>query len=123
MIYRTLTLVACLVLSVNGAASARQRDAADGYHWEKAEYTRGEQSVRVHLFNSRSELERKYRDMGGILPEAPQGQFTVLNAFSSVNPMTDMCDIYAIDPAVEYHPESFGHELLHCFYGNWHPYR
>jgi hypothetical protein len=25
-----------------------------------------------------------------------------------------------VDPKVEYQPEFVGHEMLHCFYGQWH---
>jgi hypothetical protein len=30
------------------------------------------------------------------------------------------CNVYIMDPKVNYQPEWYGHELVHCMYGDWH---
>lgn len=41
-------------------------------------------------------------------------------AFAVVRTGTTKCTIYMVDPKVAYMPEYYGHELLHCMYGDWH---
>jgi hypothetical protein len=41
-------------------------------------------------------------------------------AFAILRPPFDKCEVHIIDPKVIYMPEFAGHEMYHCFYGQWH---
>lgn len=118
-----IAAVAMLATSIPTAAQAGDRLGSDGYYWYKAEFEKPTVEVRLFLFKSRKALTERYNAMGGSLEQKSGIDKTPrLNAFSGFNRTTQTCDIFAIDPAVEYRPEDFGHELMHCFYGQWHAY-
>ena len=120
--FKKITAV-CLMAATSISPAMAQRVGADGYHWSKPEFTKSSVEIRVILFKSRKELTEQYNAMGGEVKKMPWMEKTPkLNAFSGFNRTRQTCDIFAIDPAVEYHPEDFGHELLHCFFGDWHSY-
>lgn len=50
----------------------------------------------------------------------PREEAGHLLAFSVWSPDNNRCKIYIIDPHTLYMPEQYGHELMHCAYGNWH---
>lgn len=44
-----------------------------------------------------------------------------VRAFAVQDPsLLGPCTVHIVDPSVSYHPDYAGHEILHCFYGNWH---
>ena len=43
-----------------------------------------------------------------------------LAAWTDVKPPYTECTIHMMDPAVNYEPEIYGHELTHCIRGQFH---
>lgn len=109
-----LFTVAFLTFSL---AACKQSDtAADGYVFEKGTESIGHREIKVVQYPSFEALRDSYNKQ----PGARQiGATESLQAFSAYNDKT--CTIHMIDPAVHYQPEFFGHELVHCLYGNFHP--
>lgn len=94
------------------------KKAADGYYFEKSQWTRTEFKTNIVLVPSRDamvkEVEKRDAQLKGkIRPED-------VAAFAVIHPFDTTCTIYILDPKVEYEPEYIGHELVHCIYGDWH---
>ncbi len=66
----------------------------------------------------------KYKTFGALALSARQHGFKrwqAVRAFAIQDPsIVGPCTVHIVDPQVSYHPDYFGHESLHCFYGNWH---
>lgn len=45
---------------------------------------------------------------------------TDLQAFAHYREPTKLCTIHIVDPAISLESDLLGHEMLHCFYGDWH---
>lgn len=93
----------------------KQKNAADGYYFEKETFVRTELTVHVVLVQSQAEMEKLLASKNKTL--AP-GREVV--AFSVLYTNTPECTIYMMDPKVVYQPEFVGHEFVHCVYGDWH---
>lgn len=85
---------------------------ADGYTFGSPTFTKPTVQVSVVLLPSRKTVEAEFRERNPGRPSSEVVAFSALRA--------DGCTIYAVDPAVDYQPEYIGHELVHCFYGEWH---
>lgn len=88
---------------------------ADDYYFEEKEYEKTSLGVTIVVMESQKAMEQeasKYMDRESAKKVA---------AFGKVQPATNNCTIYIIDPSVSYQPEFIGHELVHCMYGRWHP--
>lgn len=109
---------ALLVISTfGGIAEARpftshNNIGTDGYVFESKQYQHSSVKVTIVTFQKERELREFAKTKGYLLPNR-----TV--AFSVLEP--EECTIYVVDPDKDYQPESLGHELAHCFFGNWHP--
>lgn len=84
---------------------------ADGHYFETKEYSRPENNVRLVYYASSKALNAAYHARMGTVQRV--AGFTVY--------FEGGCEIHVIDPSTKYAPEYIGHELLHCFHGNFHP--
>lgn len=107
-----------LLITVVGLAACDSNVAADGYKFEKGELVLKPQIVVVqHL--SLADLRLAYGTLSGVKPDV--GGVVELQAFSHITPDRTVCTIHVVAPQVKYAPETYGHELMHCLYGEWHP--
>lgn len=91
--------------------------APDGYKFEaQSQRLSPSRQISVVTYSSMADLRRAYEAQPNARPLAAGRE---LQAFSAYNSRT--CTIHMIDPAVTYMPEFFGHELVHCLYGEFHP--
>ena len=83
------------------------------YAFEKRQYTSNKIEVTLVEHNSYAEIRQAYVDYAK--KPAPRS----LIAFSEINPK--FCIIHTIKPEIDFQPKFVGHEIMHCFYGQWHP--
>ncbi len=83
------------------------------YEFEKRQYTSNEIKVTLVEHNSYAEVRKAYTDY--TKKPAPR----TLIAFSEINPK--FCIVHTIKPEIDFQPKYVGHEIAHCFYGQWHP--
>ncbi len=93
-----------LVLSFNP-------QSMDGYVFEAKEFTNTNIRVTMYYYDSLKDLrmEAQIREYSG---------YKQLLAFAEGDDM--YCEIHTVDPEIDYRPERYGHELMHCIHGNWH---
>lgn len=89
--------------------------AADGYYFEEKEYVKDTMTVEMVVAENRAEWTRFVRAKVG-----DDAEPRLLGAFAALQQDENSCTIYARDPEWLYEPEFIGHELLHCFYGDFH---
>ena len=116
-----LTGLCCAATSVYAIDYYRMRLSADGYYWEKAEYPKKD-LVLIDLQVAENEIEwdRMVRKKLPLYDPDSLGAFATIRTPDSPGPKGDECTVWIKDPEWIYEPEFIGHELLHCFYGNWH---
>lgn len=125
VIRRFTYIVFGLALILNflvGCEKTPQKIASDGYIFEQPQFKRYEFPIDIVIVDSQSKLEEIFETKTG---KKFQGKDRTLAAFSSLtyDPTTldYKCTVFVINPEVSYSPEFIGHELTHCFYGQWHP--
>lgn len=84
----------------------------NGYRFVTKQYEKPEVLVKLVTFKTREEFRAEARKRG-ITNDS-------IAAFSVLSTKKDECTIYIIDPLTKFNPEMVGHEMLHCFYGQWH---
>ena len=85
--------------------------ATDGYIFEGKQFTNQDVRVRMVYYDDLSELQLEAE-----IREFENSESIMAFAFSD----RKYCEIHAMDPEIEYKPERYGHELMHCIHGNWH---
>lgn len=109
------------ISSVYAVDYFKMRLAADGYYWEKEEYPKKDMVlINLEVARNNSEWTKFVREK---LPHRdPQylGAFATIRTPAGPGEKGPECTIYTKNPEWIYEPEFVGHELLHCFYGNWH---
>ena len=107
-----------MALSANPADAKK---AADGYTFSVKDMNN--KALEVHIIEYASYPEMTAAWVKADPRRIPDGRH--LAAFSQLdtNPNAPLryCVIHIINPLIEYNPESVGHELMHCIYGNFHP--
>jgi hypothetical protein len=104
-----------IVLALGLTACKPADSGADGYTFEQGTKPLPQLEIKVVKYPSFEAIKDAYAKQPGA---RRLGVTEELQAFSSYNDKT--CTIHMIDPAVNYQPEFFGHELVHCLYGNFH---
>lgn len=101
------------------ACEPSHKVAADGYYFEKAQFTTLTPNVQIVLVKTHAEMAAlvKQHNPNVVKPGNEVMAFSVLGEHYG---QEVKCTIYMIDPQVAYAPEFIGHELTHCLYGNWH---
>ena len=117
-IFTTVALVASLIGSPALAANynSSMNQAKDGYTWEQPQFSRTKVEVTIVFFPNRQALRDEARAQH-ILMDGDSKSFARVNAVDSEH---NRCTLYLISPESIYEPEIYGHELMHCFFGNWH---
>lgn len=108
-------VILCAALALAGCDKSPP-PGADGYEFERAEFTRLAPMVQLVVHPSAADLQRAAKAAG-----VTEAHTTM--AWSTLSPTDPArpCRIHIVDPAVRYEPEWIGHELVHCAYGRWHP--
>lgn len=110
-------LIGLVALLAASAATAGNK-GADGYTF--AVKAMNNKSLQVQVVEYPSEAALTAAWIKADPRRIPDGRR--LMAFSQLDADSkDYCVIHIVDPKVHYAPESVGHELLHCIYGDWHP--
>jgi hypothetical protein len=94
-----------------------QRFDDDGHYFESAEFVDTDVTIRYRFYNTLEDLQAEanrsptLRDLGGVVGFA--------NSRRSLTGERT-CTIHVLNPAIYYDPDTIGHEVTHCFYGNFH---
>jgi hypothetical protein len=109
---RKVSIIAALALALTGCGNDRQR-GVDGYVFEGKQFDHSEVVVRRVLYPSLSALRAGAQARGN-------KDYARVIAYSVIS-ADGVCTIHIVDPSVDYLPQYAGHELYHCFFGEWHP--
>lgn len=88
---------------------------ADKYYFAQKEFQKKRVTITIVLYKNYEDLA-KVANKNGLY--ADENEYIV--AFSSYTRAGKTCTIHMVDPAVIYQPEFTGHEMLHCFFGQFH---
>lgn len=114
-----MSLRAVIALGFALVLGSCNQGSSDGYTFEPGTQRLSPQrEIRVVTYQTMNALKEAYAGTHGA---RQLGTTEELQAFSVINSST--CTIHMIDPAVRYMPEFFGHELVHCLYGEFHPHQ
>lgn len=94
------------------------RQSSDGYEFGEPSMEVTFSAVEIITYDNYSDLKRAAIEKG-----VKKDETVGLEAFSEVvraAPNGSLCKVHMIDPKVKYVPEFIGHEMTHCFYGQWH---
>jgi hypothetical protein len=105
---RFVAVLGALVLAACG-----EGPTADGYTFEKAEFTREQFTVTMVQYDSNREFLAAATAHGA----GVEG----VQAFAVVSAREPKCAIHILRVTKEYRPQWLGHELAHCMHGRWHP--
>ena len=112
-------IVSLFTIGMLVACGQQSHTAADGYYFEKAEFTNLTPTVEIVLVKSHDEMAKLVNQKSPRPKPEDVMAFSVLSKRIS-DGVEVKCTIYMIDPKIQYAPEYIGHELVHCLYGNWH---
>lgn len=84
------------------------------YIFEEPDFMRDEINIRIHEFNTTDELYI------AISPFLSTEDYYERYGFSMWSTIDNTCDIYVTRPVNDDDFNTWGHELAHCVYGNWH---
>jgi hypothetical protein len=110
---RTLTRTSIALLLFLSAVALSQK-GTDGYEFGEPQYFKEYVYIKIVRYDTQAELAIASSDHGFEMWQAVRA-FAVM----SKDPL-GVCEIHIVDPVQIYTPEYYGHEVLHCFYGNWH---
>lgn len=120
VVISSLCLVTCspkpyLESATTTSEYAVELHGKDNYYFTGKQYQKRRVTIDLILYDS-------YED---IALEASKYDFKIgedeyLVAFSLDLLKGNRCEIHMLDPAVAYRPEFTGHEMMHCFYGQFH---
>ena len=107
--FSLVMFVVLLTMAIMSIANNPQ--ATDGYVFERKQFTNSNIRVTMVYYDTLEELrlEAQIRDFGNT---------DHLIAFAEGH--RKYCEIHTVDPEISYHPERYGHELMHCIHGRWH---
>ena len=90
------------------------RTGVDGYSFGEPTFEKNQVTIKIVTYDSIEDLRTEGRKVGATDPN--------LAAFAKipVDPNDNSCTIHVMSPKVSYEPEWYGHEFMHCFYGQWH---
>lgn len=108
---RKLWFVSLFLLLFSCEASTN-RNGADGYTFGEPSYEKTRVTITLITYKTRKEFLDASKKRGV--------KSNTVAAFAELKPPFDTCTIHVMDPRVKYEPEFYGHELAHCFYGQWH---
>lgn len=80
---------------------------------DNKDFIRQELSVTVHIFRNTHELNNAIYPYTG-------NNSNLRDGFSVWSLSEPICDIFVTEPRNENDVNTWGHELMHCVFGNWH---
>jgi hypothetical protein len=113
-------MLLCATMFPANAITSAHELSKDGYYYEQSTFTRLELRVIIYPVPDLVMLTKLYELH---YPDQPFPEGKVVKGFTLLNPNTNMCEIYIIDPTKLYEPEYLGHEMMHCVYGYFHPHQ
>lgn len=102
--------IAALLLLMGGCDQV----GADGYSFERKEFTRLRVVVDLVLHPSYEDLNRRIPKNAIRDPDHPERGWAIPRANGT-------CEMHVLDPDVRHDPEWHGHEFDHCAFGDFHP--
>ena len=113
MIKKLFVAAPLIIIAAFSIASCNQLPlSADGYNFGNPSFEKSKVEVVFVTYETRAEFMEAAKKRGVASLE--------LQAFTELRDPFNKCTIHAMDPRVKYQPEFIGHELAHCFYGQWH---
>ena len=91
----------------------------DGYYFEKKEYYRPDVIITYKFIDNRKEYDELKAERFTSSRARKVEAWSVF--YRDVESEYKECIVYVPDPSWTYRPELIGHEVLHCFFGEWHP--
>ena len=113
MIKKLFVAAPLIIIAAFSIVSCNQLPlSADGYNFGNPSFEKSKVEVVFVTYETRAEFieAAKKRNVDSL----------ELQAFTELRDPFNKCTIHAMDPRVKYQPEFIGHELAHCFYGQWH---
>lgn len=105
-------VIALATFAVISCGEQSRLPAADGYLFGTPSFEKTKVEVQLVTYKTRVDFLEAARKRN-IKSDTVQ-------AFTELRSPFDKCTIHVMDPKVNYQPEFIGHELAHCFYGQWH---
>ena len=102
--------LSAIVVSCN---SIQPRRGADGYQYTTPEYEQSQMNVNIQTYKSQHDFDNMVKIMNIKVADSER-----VAAFSILRGST--CTIHIVHPSVKYEPEFYGHELMHCYSGQFH---
>lgn len=105
-----------LALSLVALASCNDasKTGVDGYTFGKPSFEKSEVKIKIVTYDNKKSFLEAGKKAGVNNPN--------LAAFAliPVDPTDNTCTVHIMSPKVSYEPEWYGHEFMHCYYGQWH---
>jgi hypothetical protein len=103
-----------LISDMRSVNEQRQVIGPDQYTFGEPQYVKDYSYIRIVKYDTFAALAISAKQHGFKMWQAVRA-FAVQDS-SPLGP----CTVHIVDPKISYNPDYFGHEALHCFYGNWH---
>lgn len=87
----------------------------DRYFFTSKQYQKKRVIIDLVLYNNYDEIAVEAAKHGLVV-----GEDEYIVAFSLDTLKGNRCEIHMLDPAIAYRPEFAGHEMHHCFFGQFH---
>lgn len=94
--------------------NSKVESALDNYYFTGVQYKRSQVEIKLILYSNYDDIAKAAGE------DLSVGPNEYIVAFSKNNIKENVCEIHMIDPEIAYRPEFTGHEMLHCFYGQFH---
>lgn len=105
-------LISIFTLLFLGSCDVSNKVGKDGYTFGTPTYEKKVVEITLVTYDSRQDLLREARRYKQNNPN--------IQAFAVLRKPFDKCEVHIMSPKTHYQPEFYGHELTHCFYGQWH---
>jgi hypothetical protein len=107
-------IVLLFLLASCNDTSVNSRKGVDGYTFGEPSFEKNRVTITIVTYSSRKELLEAAKKTG--INNRDLAAFALIPADSNNN----TCTVHIMSPKVSYEPEWYGHEFMHCFYGQWH---
>jgi len=105
-----------LALSFLALASCNDvsKTGADGYKFGEPSFEKRQVDIELITYDNRAAFLEAGKKLGVNDPD--------LMAFAQipVDSNDNTCTVHVLSPKTSYEPEWYGHEFMHCYYGQWH---
>lgn len=107
-------LAGTVVGSIMAVDETRSVIGPDMYTFGEPQYIKDHSYIKIVTYDTFASLALSARIHGF-------DQWQAIRAFAIQDPsLLGPCTVHMVDPRMSYDPDYVGHEMLHCFFGNWH---